>query len=190
MDKRFWSGAVVVLTVVVAGASALPGLLLRPAVEDTPEIVPPYVERSTASQPVRPAEPAAVPPVPVLPVAAEVKFAPKSRPVAEAPAAQPPQPAPVEIALPPIPPAAAVAAAPPASAFPPVQQLDAPVQSATGQNPAPTQSREPSASVTRQPVAPRSEKTARHTDRQDRAKRKRQARPAIYPIREFLAWRR
>jgi len=28
MDKRFWSGAILVATVVVAGASALPGLLL------------------------------------------------------------------------------------------------------------------------------------------------------------------
>src|SRR5262245_19017743 len=36
MDKQFWAGAVAVVTVVVAGAGALPSLLLRPAVEDGP----------------------------------------------------------------------------------------------------------------------------------------------------------
>ena len=39
MDKRFWSGAIVVVTVVVAGASALPGLLLRPASLDEPLVI-------------------------------------------------------------------------------------------------------------------------------------------------------
>jgi hypothetical protein len=36
MDKRFWSGAVAVVTVVIAGAGVLPSLLLRPAVDDDP----------------------------------------------------------------------------------------------------------------------------------------------------------
>ena len=183
MDKRFWSGAVVVLTVVVTGASALPGLLLRPPVEDTPEIVPPFVGKPTGSQLVSQSEPGAAPPV--LPV--EVKLVAKLQPVAPAPAAQPPeppQPPPTQAAAPPIPPPAAVAEAPrPASAFPPVQLLDAPVQAV-----APTQTR--AASATRPPVAPRGERAARHTDRQDDAKRRRHVRPATYPIREFLAWRR
>jgi hypothetical protein len=66
-----------------------------------------------------------------------------------------------------------------------VQGLDAPAQTAA---PAPTQTRE--ASVTRESTEPRSQQAARHIDRPDRAKRGRHVRPAIYPIREFLAWRR
>jgi hypothetical protein len=175
MDKQFWSGAVVVLTVVVAGASALPGLLLRPAVEDTAEIVPPLLARPAAAQPVKPAEP-------VPPVAAEVELASK-------PVAQPPQPVPAQTALAPMPPPAAVAEAPgPAPAFPPVQPLDAPARGTTAQNVAQTEIR--AATASRQSDEPRGEKVARHTDRQDRAKRKRHVRPAIYPMREFLAWRR
>ena len=30
LDKRFWTGAIAVVTVVIAGASALPSLLLAP----------------------------------------------------------------------------------------------------------------------------------------------------------------
>ena len=48
MDKRFWSGAIVVVTVVVAGASALPALLLRPASLDEPLVVTAPAPTSTA----------------------------------------------------------------------------------------------------------------------------------------------
>jgi len=35
-DKRFWSGAIIVMTVAVAGAGAVPSLLLRPTAEPIP----------------------------------------------------------------------------------------------------------------------------------------------------------
>ena len=84
MDKRFWSGAIVVLTVVVAGASALPALLLRPASLDEPLVVtapapnaaepaPAVAKAEPAAKAVEPAPPVAQPPVaqaePALPPA-------------------------------------------------------------------------------------------------------------------------
>src|ERR1700704_3394863 len=38
VDKKFWSGALIVVTVVVAGAGTLPGLLLRPTVSEAPDL--------------------------------------------------------------------------------------------------------------------------------------------------------
>jgi hypothetical protein len=40
VDKRFWSGAILLVTIVVAGASSLPALLLRPAVPEPAPLAP------------------------------------------------------------------------------------------------------------------------------------------------------
>ena len=111
MDKRFWGGAIAVLTVVVAGASALPGLLLRPAVEQAAvagTVEPaPFISRPVklaAAEPVRPAispasagvtEPASPPPIaaaPPLATSPPVAEAPKPAPLAPQAAAEAPQP--------------------------------------------------------------------------------------------------
>jgi hypothetical protein len=184
MDKRFWSGAIVVVTVVVAGASALPGLLLRPASLDEPLVV-------TAPAPKDPA-----------PVVAKVE-----------PVAKPVEPAP-QVAQPPARPsptgsaggctsgsagAAATAsrrrarqspapAAQAAPAFPPVQPIGVATQS--GPDAPPTQSRPVSAKP--EGVKPEAQKAKREKTRmtlQDAKARKRPVRPAIYPLREFFAWR-
>ena len=194
MDKRFWGGAIAVLTVVVAGASALPGLLLRPAVEQAAvagTVEPaPFISRPVklaAAEPVRPAispapagvtEPASPPPIaaaPPLATSPPVAEAPKPAPLAPQAAAEAPQPVPAEankISFPPVQPVG-IATQP---------DLDAvPTKSA-----APTRSRDASA----QPAREAAEKPARRSASRDTGKPKRAVRPAIYPMREFLAWRR
>jgi hypothetical protein len=183
MDKRFWSGAILVATVVVAGASALPGLLLRPASLDEPLVITAPAPKDSApvvakvepvAKPVEPAPQVAQPPLaqaqPAPPAAAQVVQP-----------AQPPQPAAVAPAVP----APAAQAAP---AFPPVQPIGVATQS--GPDAPPTQSRPVSAKP--EGVKPEGQKAKREKTRmtlQDAKARKRPVRPAIYPLREFFAWR-
>ncbi len=189
VDKRFWTGALAVATVVIAGASALPSLLLAPSGGDPVPLV------AAAAAP----KPADAKPLPFRNVAPETPVAPT--PVHAEPAA-PPAPAAAAVAAPePSPPAAApIAAAPPAPAavappapatpapvapaasFPPVQPVGV-AAAATENVPAPaTQSRAVSAEQRTRGVRVREARAAQT--------RKRGARPARYPIREFLAWRR
>jgi hypothetical protein len=188
MDKRFWGGAIAVLTVVVAGAGTLPGLLLRPAVEELPvagTVEPaPFIAKPKLAE-AEPARPAVSPAPgvvaePTPPVAEAPKPAAQApQPVTQAPqpATQAPQPAPAEankISFPPVQPVG-IATRP---------DLDAvPTSSAAA---APTQSHDASA----RPAREAAEKPARRIATRDTGKRKRAIRPAIYPMREFLAWRR
>lgn len=128
MDGRFWSGAAIALTVVIAGANALPALLLR--------------------------TPAEAPVVPVANVEAP-----------QAALVQPPVPAtPVTEAEP----------APVAASSRPAPAVSSPVPAAVAATPSPPAATEPARA--QRPVEARD--------------RKRPVRPAIYPMREFLAWRR
>jgi len=170
IDKRFWAGAILAVTVVVAGAGSLPALLLRPIATDPP--------------------PAALAPTAKVaePVQAPVQAKADPAPVASAPAvaaAEPPKPAPPSapqpVAAPPPEPATVRAAAP--VAFPPVQPVDVATPAQPGATP-PTDS--PAARVTVR--AP--EKIARAERTPKQSTRKRAVRPAPYPMREFLAWRR
>jgi Meckel syndrome type 1 protein len=187
-DKRFWSGAVIVVTVAISGAGALPALLLRPS---APESAPIEI----AAVAVKPADPkpVAVAPAPV-PVA--LRSAPVALPAPEAVAAPTPvTPAPEATAVPPPePPELPRAAAKPES-FPPVQPADFVARPKAEPDVAPT------ATVTATPAASRrlarvrpawhkyaGAKKARIARADTRVKRR--ARPAVYPIREFLAWRR
>lgn len=198
MDKRFWSGAVVVLTVVVAGSSALPRLLLQPALDEPAEIVPPapFVSRPVApaavSQPTprSDAEPVTATPVVPASVTVEVKLGPPSVPQAKTPAVPTPQPASqASSPAPPSPPA--VRPADP-SPFPPVQPID--VADRPNASPkvvadaAPNEAQ--ATSVARQGSERRREKIVRAAVQPDTARRRRHVRPAAYPIREFLAWHR
>lgn len=186
-DKRFWSGAIIVVTVVVAGAGSLPALLLRPAAPEAAPVIaiaPPKAPEPVAPRPAEPvvqraAEPVSVPPEPVR------LATPVSTPAAASPGAVEPAPAvsqPVQVAAPPEPPPQAQPVA-----FPPVQPVGIATRSApeAAAPPAPTQTRPASATIEPEKAA-RPSRVAAQGDR----KRKRSVRPAAYPIREFLAWRR
>jgi hypothetical protein len=183
MDKRFWSGAIVVVTAVVAGASVLPGLLLGPNPVEAPPVA--VVAPAPKDPVLKPPEPA---PVAAKPEVARVEPAGvvAAKPIDPSPA--PPPAAPVQADQPaPIgPPAQQVASAP---EFPPVQPIGIATQSGPDASPQPTQSRV--ASARPDAAATKSEKarTPRMTV-QDAKKRKRSVRPAIYPLREFFAWQR
>lgn len=196
IDKRFVSGAILVLTIVVAGASSLPALLLRPS---APEAMPAPVALSTIAK--KPEPIADVKPAPerleTKPVMARVdpapvpKVEPVSPPVALTPApeaavAVAPAAAPlaaVAAPVPPSPPEPAIAAEPapkPAAvSFPPVQPVG--VAAASG----PDVVSAPATSI--RPI--RAEKLRQRTAYRA-ITRKRSVRPAIFPLREFLAWRR
>jgi len=171
IDKRFWAGAILAVTVVVAGAGALPALLLRPIAADPP----PAALASTAkvAEPVQAPVQAKADPAPVAPapmVAAAEPPKPTPPPAPQTVAAPPPEPAPARVAAP--------------VAFPPVQ----PVGVTTAQ-PVATQ---PDTATARAAV-PAAEKTARpqRTAGPAAARQKRKpVRPAPYPMREFFAWRR
>ena len=119
MEKRFWSGAIAVVTLIVAGAGALPELLLRPA-STGPSVALP--RNAPKAEPIAPPEQIAVvmqsASVPVVNRADTI--APPEPPKAEAApqvvaaAPEPPKPEPEVPATP--------APAPPV-AFPPVQSV-------------------------------------------------------------------
>ena len=181
VDKRFWSGAILTVTIVVAGAGSLPALLLRPATPDPLPAVPAALAKvaEPAStrlepQPVAKAEPSPVVPAPQIAVAE-----PPAKPIAPlqpaaAPAPEPP-PAPLREATP--------------VAFPPVQPVGVATPSAPAARPAampPSNSPAVATPARETRRAARAERTV-----QQATKRKRNvSRPAPYPIREFLAWRR
>ena len=185
MDRRFWSGAVIAVTVVIAGANALPALLLGPPA-DAPPVLPVPVIAAVPT-------PAARPELPVpIPRAANTEPAPRAAvTVASAPvtpAATPAAVAPTPVAAAPEPRSApaslqtAPASQPPpsaetASAFPPVQPPSA--------EPPPTGAL--ALPATRTPHV--TEKPTQTVEPKER-KRQRSVRPAVYPMREFLAWRR
>lgn len=185
IDKRFWSGAIVVATVVIAGASALPALLLAPS---APE-----------------------PMIPVTAAPAEWKAHPvvtriEPRPVARAEAPVPAQPAPaapepqVAAAPPPVvpqppvaPPATPVREAASPVAFPPVQPVGVVASKMETSSPiaAPPLAAPRAADATSSRPAIEKPARAQRTAAQRVTKRKRHAvRPALFPLREFLAWRR
>ena len=178
IDKRFWSSGILVLTVIVAGASSLPALLLRPAPPD---------------------------PLPAAPIAkmaepSAVRFEAPPFAKAELVLATPPEVAVLESAPKRVAPAPALGAivtpepAPPTPAreatfisFPPVQPIE--VAAIAPAQPNATPATEPRTSTTPSPVRQKTAGAKRKT--RQAAKRKRNVvRPAFYPIREFFAWRR
>jgi hypothetical protein len=206
-DKRFWSGAVVAVTVVIAGASALPSLMMRPSAPTPVAVVAAQAAKPEPAKTEPRAElvmePVALAPPPRV---AEVQLAADPAPpqiiasepqplVPEPPAwpeptilpepliepVKPPEPPaePRRIAEP-VPAAAPVQAATPMT-FPPVQ----PIGVASG-GPAATVAPENKETGAKAAAA----KPASRTPSVHLAQRKRSVRPAVYPIGEFLAWRR
>ena len=177
IDKRFQSGAILGLTIVIAGASSLPALLLRPAPPDLvlaasmAKIAEPVAPR-VGAPPFAKAEPALTTPPPEV-----VLLEPAPKRVATAVAREAivtPEPAPRAPARDAI-----------STSFPPVQPVEttgtAPMQSAA------TPATELLASTT----PPRArEKRARAERKAQRAAKRNAVRPALYPMREFFAWRR
>jgi hypothetical protein len=169
IDKRFWAGAILAVTVVVAGAGSLPALLLRPVAADPPLVA--LAPTVNVAEPVQaPVQAKADPPPVVAAAAVAVAEPPKPSPppAPQVVAAPLPEPAPVREAAPVFPPVQPVGITTPAQpvATPPT---DAPAARVTDRAP--------------QRVA-RAERTAKPSTR------KRAVRPAPYPMREFLAWRR
>jgi hypothetical protein len=175
LDKRFWSGAIIVTTIVVAGASALPALLIGPAAPE-PTVPATPVSIAKRAELVPRAEP---------PVAKEVPAPGLTQPEATPPAqisasqraelASVGEPEPVAhdrdatpVTFPPVQPVGVAAKAePPAPAA---------LAASTTPDPRP---------VTEKPVRAQRIVPERVT------KRKRQVvRPAVYPLREFFAFRR
>ena len=203
VDKRFWGVATIVVTVAVAGAGSLPTLLLRPASldESATDVAVGAPKPASFNQRAFIAEPAPQPLIAPVRIEAPPQPQPKPAPVQQA--AAPPTPAPVQQAAPvalvtpsaspsPVQQAAAVAtpaaqAAKPeskpapqqAASFPPVQ----PVGEAT-----PTTSSAPTRAASAEPPAKAAK--VRRADIQGTVKPRRSARPARFPIREFLAWGR
>jgi hypothetical protein len=188
LDRRFLGAAAAVVTMVIAGASALPSLLLAPSTESSPVIAvrPVVTERPAAEgqEQDRPAEQAALnrqslaevlSSLPVAQAAAGVVRAPVSSVQAAAKAA--PQVA--AVSAPAAPPPAP--AAPVAQAFPPVQPPNLDSEPTGAQTALMTGAPDPAARAGES-------KAERTADRKDRKARHRAVRPAAYPIREFLAW--
>ena len=181
VDKRVWSGAIAVVTLIVAGAGALPELLLRPASTAPTVIV--SVTEPKAEAAARPKQTLAE--VDGAPVPIDDTTKPTTPPKdAIAAAARPAAPAP-EIPEPG--PAAPEMPAPsPAVAFPPVQPVGvAAVSIPEALSPAHSPAAEVIPARPKIEKPPRPERTAWQP-----AKPKKSARPAVYPIGEFLAWRR
>lgn len=176
VDKRFWSGAVIAATVMVAGASALPALLLAP----------------TAPEPMIPV--AIVPPEKKAAlVAARIEPQPVERaqaPVAAQPAPSVAAPTPQVAASPP--PATPMREAAP-MAFPPVQPIGVatskPEPAAAIAAPAPAVPRVAEAANDR-PVTEKPARAQRGAAQRTTTRKRQVVRPAVFPLREFLAWRR
>jgi hypothetical protein len=180
IEKRFWSGAIAVVTLIVAGAGALPDLLLRPASSGPSAAVP---RNAPKAEPIVPIEQTAV-----VMHAASVPAAnradtnappeqPKAEPAPQvvAPASEPPKPEP-EVAAKPAP------ALP--VAFPPVQPVG--VAAASAPDVVPPAAPQATSANAVQPMTNRPAERAVHWP----AKPKQNVRPAAYPMAEFLAWRR
>lgn len=189
IDRRFWSGAIAVVTLIVAGSGALPELLLRPAPTGPAVVLPvsaPKVEPIAKPEQTAALEQA----TPVVHTASvpAVNRAEISPPPEQSTAGVAPQSVAAVIKAsvpePEIP--AAPALAPPV-AFPPVQPVGVAAANAqdvvpptTNPQVRPANSARP---VTDKPV--QSEPTGRRP-----VKPGQNVRPEAYPIGEFLAWRR
>jgi hypothetical protein len=179
IEKRFWSGAIAAVTLIVAGAGALPELLLRPA-STGPSVALP--RKAPKAEPIAPLEPTAivrdatsVPDVNRVHTIAPPEQ-PKAQPAPQVVAAAPePKPEPEVPAKP--------APAPPV-AFPPVQPVGVAAAGAPDVVP-PARSQVTSASaaqpMTNKPHGPTAQRST---------KPKQNVRPAAYPIGDFLAFRR
>ena len=205
LDKRFWSGAIIVVTVVVAGAGTLPALLLSPAPSQVPPVAvarpaaeasisAPVIDiarpndaaaASVAATPASPFGESASAPVPndASPApAAETERSPAVAVAAPEPAAPQPAPAaPAETAVASVPPETASVSANP-SAFPPVQPVDVATRGGAEQA--------PSAAPGNEHAAPKPARRAQVAAAHEPKRKRRSVRPALYPIREFFAWRR
>ena len=179
MEKRFWSGAIAVVTLIVAGAGALPELLLRPA--SAPSVALP--RNAPKAEPVAPPEEIAVvtrgASVPDV-NRADTMAPPEpstTEPAPQVAAAVPEPPKPQSVVL------ATPAPAPPV-AFPPVQPVGVGATSAPGV--IPPAAPQPISANAAHPM------TTRPVERavQRPAKPKQNMRPAAYPIGEFLVSRR
>ena len=180
VDKRFWTVAIAAVTIAVAGAGALPSLLLAPA---SPDLLPIPPVAAAPSAPPK-AEPVATPVQSARaepPTAIEAKPAPTPPPAAVP--ATPNTPEPVK--------AAEHAKAPEpvrevaAPTFPPVQPIGIPAKP-----PETAAARLPAQTPAAIEASGEPEKAKRATRPQHAAERPRRVRPAPYPMREFLAWRR
>jgi hypothetical protein len=181
IDKRFCGGAIAVVTLIVAGASALPELVVRPI--SAPAVVVPVAVPK--AEPVLKSERIAAP-EPSAPVLRGNQIDPIVSPQ-ERIAAAAPQPT---VSVPEAPKPELVAPFPaspiPPVAFPPVQ----PVGIAAASAPQALSPANPPATEAR-PTRPSAEKPARPERAARRPEKpKKTVRPAIYPIGEFLAWRR
>ena len=180
MEKRFWSGAIAVVTLIVAGAGALPELLLRPASTGPSVALPRNVPNAEPTAP--PEQIAVVMQSASVPVVDRTDTIAPPEPRKAEPAPQvvpavpePPKPQPVVLATP--------APAPPV-AFPPVQPVG--VAAATAPDVIPPVVPQPMSANAVQPM------TSRPAERavQRPAKSRQNVRPATYPIGDFLAFRR
>jgi hypothetical protein len=177
IDKRLWSGAIAVVTLIVAGASALPELLLRPA--SAPTVIVPTTTQSVAKAAQTATPERSVPgraPDRIEPVAPPQETIAAARrvvvPPPEMPRAEPLAPA-TPVPAPPLP-------------FPPMQPLivgAASVPTALPPANPPATEATPSRTNAEKPLRP--ERVAWRPE-----KPKKTVRPAFYPIGEFLAWRR
>jgi len=179
IDKRFWTGAIAVVTLIVAGAGALPELLLRPASRGPSAVLAvsaPKPEPIAKSEQTAAVVPPALPPVSLVVTDAPPQPARAAALQAAASAPEPPKVAP----------AAPVAAAPaPTPAFPPVQAVGIAASSVQDVVPPATPPAAPAS------ARPNTEKPARSEPLRRRSAKPRQnLRPAAYPMAEFLAWRR
>ena len=180
IEKRFWSGAIAVVTLIVAGAGALPELLLRPAStgpsvalsRDAPKAEPmapldqtPVVMHGASVAAVNRADTVAPPEQP--------KAEPAPQFVAAAPESPKPEP---EVPATPAP-------APPV-ALPPVQPVG--VAAASAPDVIPPAAPQATAAIAAQPMTNRPAERAV----QRPAKPRQNVRPAAYPIGDFLAFRR
>ena len=178
IEKRFWSGAIAVVTLMVAGAGALPELLLRSA-STGPNVALPRRDAPKA-EPVAPLDQTPV----VMHGAslsdvnrADAIAAPEQQPKAEpapqfvAAASEPPKPEP-EVPATPAPPVA----------LPPVQPVG--VAAASAPDVIPPAAPQAPAAIAAQPM------TNRPAERAVQRPAKPNVRPAVYPIGDFLAFRR
>jgi len=180
IDKRFWSGAIAVVTLIVAGAGALPELLLRPA-PTAPTVV--VAQSSTTAEPLaKPEQTGSTAQSASLPADNRAdNIAPAEESIAAAPRVaaplpEPPRPEP-EVPAPP-------AAAPPV-AFPPVQPVGA--AAASVPDAVPPANPQATPAIPTHPGTGKPHRPERAAQRP--AKPKQAVRPATYPIGEFLAWR-
>jgi hypothetical protein len=205
-DKRFWSGAVVAVTVVIAGASALPSLL-RPSAPTRVAVVAAHAAKPEPAK-TEPRAELVMEPVALAPQPRFAEVQPAAEPAPPQTIASEPRPvAPVAVPEPAAWPEPIMLPEPVKPPEPPVTprriaepaETAAPVQAATPMTFPPVQPIGVAAGGPAATVAPENKETgakaaaakpASRTPSVHLAQRKRSVRPAVYPIGEFLAWRR